>query len=188
MKREPRDLSMEEHRADAGVFASRVCVSPLCLGPKEDPGVNTRALARLFEVAGERFPDVKYEIKITLLEIYNEKIQDLLGEKGRVLKAVQGQYGMEVQDLTSEHNHTQLLSLIVLVHPCPRTALPQSSSVAVFARCSVWSSQHGVRCQRSRGVRHSEAWLQESFGGRHEHERRLFPFPSDSQRLRDGAE
>lgn len=44
-------------------------------GPKEDPGVNTRALARLFEVAQERFPDVKYEIKITLLEIYNEKIQ-----------------------------------------------------------------------------------------------------------------
>lgn len=77
-------------------------------GPKDDPGVNIRALTKLFEVAGERFPDIKYEIKITLLEIYNEKIQDLLGEKGRVLKAVQGQYGMEVQDLTmvpvsSEH-------------------------------------------------------------------------------------
>lgn len=69
-------------------------------GPAEDPGVNIRALTKLFEVAQERYPDIKYEIKITLLEIYNEKIQDLLGEKGRVLKAVQGQYGMEVQDLT----------------------------------------------------------------------------------------
>jgi hypothetical protein len=70
-------------------------------GPLSDPGVNIRALTRLFEVAAERFPDIRYEIKVTLLEIYNEKIQDLLGEKGRVLKAVQGQYGMEVQDLTS---------------------------------------------------------------------------------------
>lgn len=69
-------------------------------GPKHDPGVNIRALTKLFEVAGERYPDIRYEIKVTLLEIYNEKIQDLLGEKGRVLKAVQGQYGMEVQDLT----------------------------------------------------------------------------------------
>lgn len=69
-------------------------------GPKDDPGVNIRALTRLFEVAADRAPDIRYEIKVTLLEIYNEKIQDLLGEKGRVLKAVQGAYGMEVQDLT----------------------------------------------------------------------------------------
>jgi len=70
-------------------------------GPKENPGVNIRALTKLFEVAAERYPDIKYEIKVTLLEIYNERIQDLLSnEKGRVLKAVQGQYGMEVQDLT----------------------------------------------------------------------------------------
>lgn len=110
-------------------------------GPESDPGVNTRALGKLFEVAAERFPDIKYEVRMSsvaesvrgeralgwkthmhvlagcgltdasscsspcvlslrLLEIYNEKIQDLLGEKGRVLKAVQGQYGMEVQDLT----------------------------------------------------------------------------------------
>lgn len=33
-------------------------------------------------------------------------LQDLLGEKGRVLKAVQGQYGMEVQDLTSATHTT----------------------------------------------------------------------------------
>ena len=69
--------------------------------------MNIRALTKLFEVAAERFPDVKYDIKVTLLEIYNEKIQDLLGEKGRTLKAVQGQYGMEVQDLTSETHYTR---------------------------------------------------------------------------------
>lgn len=73
-------------------------------GPPSDPGVNIRALTRLFQVAGERFPDIRYEIRCSLMEVYNEKIQDLLGEKGKVLKAVQGQYGMEVQDLTSEQS------------------------------------------------------------------------------------
>jgi len=33
--------------------------------------VNIRALTKLFEVAAERFPDVKYDIKVSLLEIYN---------------------------------------------------------------------------------------------------------------------
>lgn len=152
--------------------------------------MNTRALARLFEVAGERYPDVKYEIKITLLEIYNEKIQDLLGEKGRVLKAVQGQYGMEVQDLTSGEAHAQcsehhsarfepLLDLTCCAHSFLWSALlPRSSPLA----------QHGVRGQRSRGVRHSEAWLEESLSGRNEHERCVVSFAFDSQRLRHGAQ
>ena len=33
--------------------------------------MNIRALTKLFEVAAERFPDVKYDIKVSLLEIYN---------------------------------------------------------------------------------------------------------------------
>jgi kinesin family protein C2/C3 len=70
-------------------------------GPSENPGVNVRALTKLFAAAEERAPAIRYELKITLLEIYNEKIQDLLAEKGRKdLKAVQGPNGMEVQDLT----------------------------------------------------------------------------------------
>ena len=70
-------------------------------GPKDNPGVNIRALDRLFVVAGEREVDTEYNIKISLLEIYNEKIHDLLSPQGTVpLKAVQGPHGMTVQDLT----------------------------------------------------------------------------------------
>ena len=71
-------------------------------GPADNPGVNVRALQKLFITASEREIDTAYDIKITLLEIYNDKIQDLLGEKGgRELKPKQGQHGMEVPDLTS---------------------------------------------------------------------------------------
>lgn len=50
----------------------------------------------------ERTSQVAYEIKVTLLEIYNESIQDLLSKKGAdiPLKVVKGEYGMEVPDLT----------------------------------------------------------------------------------------
>ena len=40
-------------------------------GPPEDPGVNVRALTKLFESANERKPAITYEIKVSLLEIYN---------------------------------------------------------------------------------------------------------------------
>ena len=70
-------------------------------GPRDDAGVNVRALDRLFAVASERDVDTAYDIRISLLEIYCEKIQDLLSPDGSVpLKAVQGPHGMTAQDLT----------------------------------------------------------------------------------------
>ncbi|XP_065827756.1 kinesin-like protein KIFC3 isoform X3 [Oscarella lobularis] len=49
-------------------------------GPEENPGVNPRALDELFAVAKERALDWTYEITMSVLEIYNEQIRDLLGE------------------------------------------------------------------------------------------------------------
>jgi kinesin family protein C2/C3 len=70
-------------------------------GYRDDPGVNIRALQRLFDGAEERREDFEYNIEITLLEIYNERIQDLLSESGgKILKPKTGQYGMEVPELT----------------------------------------------------------------------------------------
>jgi kinesin family protein C2/C3 len=67
-----------------------------------------RTLTRLFELSEEREAEFSYEIRITLLEIYNEKIQDLLNPSGKqVLKAVSGQYGMEVPDLTYVNVHNK---------------------------------------------------------------------------------
>mmetsp|Transcript_7240 Transcript_7240/g.13732 ORF Transcript_7240/g.13732 Transcript_7240/m.13732 type:complete len:826 (-) Transcript_7240:210-2687(-) len=69
-------------------------------GPAHDRGVNHRALQSVFEVGQSRLPDVEYTIDITLLEIYNEAIKDLLGPHDRELKATKGKHGMEVPDLT----------------------------------------------------------------------------------------
>lgn len=47
-------------------------------GPKENPGVNPRALQELFRVSDERKEDYTVEIGVAVLEIYNEQIRDLL--------------------------------------------------------------------------------------------------------------
>ena len=47
-------------------------------GYGEDRGVNTRALEELFALSAERAALHEYEIKVSLLEIYNETIRDLL--------------------------------------------------------------------------------------------------------------
>ncbi|MES1908773.1 MAG: hypothetical protein MHM6MM_001647 [Cercozoa sp. M6MM] len=65
------------------------------LGTPEDPGVTQRALVHLFEALA-RQPHLQSSVKVTLLEVYNEQVRDLLGddptealslteEKGRVV-------------------------------------------------------------------------------------------------------
>ena len=46
-----------------------------------DAGVNTRALEQLFALAHEREGVYTYDIKVSLLEIYNETIRDLVDPK-----------------------------------------------------------------------------------------------------------
>jgi kinesin family member C2/C3 len=80
-------------------------------GPPSNPGVNQRALHALFENAAQRSDEIKYDIQVSLLEIYNEKIRDLLSPTSRPrspgsdngvagLKVVQGKNGMEVVGLS----------------------------------------------------------------------------------------
>ncbi|GMS84343.1 hypothetical protein PENTCL1PPCAC_6518, partial [Pristionchus entomophagus] len=47
-------------------------------GPSEDPGINQRAILQLFEAAQERGNDIEYTIKLSMIEIYNDKIRDIL--------------------------------------------------------------------------------------------------------------
>ncbi|XWS58200.1 hypothetical protein CRYUN_Cryun08bG0014300 [Craigia yunnanensis] len=49
-------------------------------GTPENRGVNYRTLEELFRVSGERGGVMKYELFVSMMEVYNEKIRDLLGE------------------------------------------------------------------------------------------------------------
>eukprot|EP00163_Fabomonas_tropica_P027953 TRINITY_DN553_c0_g1_i2.p1 TRINITY_DN553_c0_g1~~TRINITY_DN553_c0_g1_i2.p1 ORF type:complete len:910 (-),score=222.75 TRINITY_DN553_c0_g1_i2:81-2810(-) len=49
------------------------------LGEKNDPGIITLTLGDLFVKTAEH-PDLLYNIKVTYIEVYNERIKDLLGD------------------------------------------------------------------------------------------------------------
>ncbi|XP_022744735.1 kinesin-like protein KIN-14S isoform X2 [Durio zibethinus] len=49
-------------------------------GTPENRGVNYRTLEELFRISGERIGVMKYELFVSMMEVYNEKIRDLLGE------------------------------------------------------------------------------------------------------------
>lgn len=47
-------------------------------GTDQNRGVNYRTLEQLFEVAKERSETFTYQISVSVLEVYNEQIRDLL--------------------------------------------------------------------------------------------------------------
>jgi kinesin family protein C2/C3 len=49
-------------------------------GTKENPGVNVRALQRVFEIARDRSTTYSYTFTVSVLEVYLETILDLLGD------------------------------------------------------------------------------------------------------------
>jgi len=71
-------------------------------GVEDNRGVNFRALSELFRIKRQR-KDYVYKISVSMKEIYNEKIRDLLAEKEseEELKILTGDRGMYVKGLTS---------------------------------------------------------------------------------------
>eukprot|EP00752_Nemacystus_decipiens_P004692 g4280.t1 len=59
-------------------------------GPSSNPGVNTRALTNMFSIAKERSSDVKYTFHMSMMEIYNEAVYDLLGNTKDVRQSPHG--------------------------------------------------------------------------------------------------
>ncbi|XP_063336782.1 kinesin-like protein KIFC3 isoform X5 [Pelmatolapia mariae] len=49
-------------------------------GVADNPGINQRALRLLFSEVSEKAPDWDYKITVSMVEIYNETLRDLLGE------------------------------------------------------------------------------------------------------------
>lgn len=71
-------------------------------GPPNDRGVNTRALGELFERTQARSSTTRNSITVSLLEVYNEDIRDLLvaGGSTEKLEVRQGDQGIHVPGLT----------------------------------------------------------------------------------------
>jgi kinesin family protein C2/C3 len=71
-------------------------------GPPDNRGLNLRSLQSLFELKVSRAKEFTDKIHVTLLEIYNENIRDLLAETvgDRKLSVKQGEFGMHVPELT----------------------------------------------------------------------------------------
>ena len=69
-------------------------------GPPEDRGVNTRALDELFTRSRARQEDCRDTISVSILEVYNESIKDLLTPADDKLEIRQGEFGNYVPGLT----------------------------------------------------------------------------------------
>lgn len=70
-------------------------------GSTSDPGINVRTLTQLFDTINSRNEIWTYNISVSLLEIYNEQIRDLLANTDEQLKARESSRGsIEVPGLT----------------------------------------------------------------------------------------
>lgn len=102
-------------------------------GPESNPGINTRSIKELFDQVERRRNEFHDEISISIMEIYNEKIRDLLSRDKvdkyvissilasylhhtRNLQVRQGPNGNYVPDLTSVQiqEYEQVNDLITL--------------------------------------------------------------------------
>ena len=77
------------------------------MGPQDNPGVNRRAVKELLELCDSR-EEVDYTISVSLLEVYNEKIFDLLvNTRGKDLKVMNGPHGTYVDGVRQVEVTTQ---------------------------------------------------------------------------------
>uniref|UniRef100_A0A158R599 Kinesin-like protein n=1 Tax=Syphacia muris TaxID=451379 RepID=A0A158R599_9BILA len=71
-------------------------------GPPENPGINQRSLEKLFKSCAEKSEDYEWTVSISVLEIYNEKIRDLLSKsKDPLCIRVQSSGALDIPGLTS---------------------------------------------------------------------------------------
>jgi len=75
-------------------------------GPNDDPGVNFRALQRLFLLQHDRQDDESFSFEVSALEIHNEKVKDLLQSDQEPLRVREKKNGeVFVEDLQTIDVH-----------------------------------------------------------------------------------
>jgi kinesin family member C2/C3 len=67
-------------------FRNKLFFCPIQSGPdvtaEETWGVNYRSLNDLFEISQTRADSITYDVKVQMIEIYNEQVRDLLMTDG----------------------------------------------------------------------------------------------------------
>eukprot|EP00455_Lapot_gusevi_P027418 TRINITY_DN2902_c0_g4_i1.p1 TRINITY_DN2902_c0_g4~~TRINITY_DN2902_c0_g4_i1.p1 ORF type:complete len:329 (+),score=88.36 TRINITY_DN2902_c0_g4_i1:466-1452(+) len=124
------------------------------MGPSDNPGVTLRALSELFRIRDERQPDFEYNFSVSVLEIYNETVRDLLDRyTEKSLQIHQGSSGVYVSDL-SEHTVQEQSDVIALLEVAlgnramAATALTQQSSrshCVFMVRVEGFNSRLGIK-------------------------------------------
>mmetsp|Transcript_21051 Transcript_21051/g.62674 ORF Transcript_21051/g.62674 Transcript_21051/m.62674 type:complete len:1051 (+) Transcript_21051:57-3209(+) len=80
-------------------------------GSNENPGLNKRALASLFDVCAEKSEDWTYSFEVSVMEIYNETLRDLLNPDKKAstnkLEIKHAKSGSFVPGLIKERVHNQ---------------------------------------------------------------------------------
>ena len=72
-------------------------------GPEENPGIGQRALIQIFEKLQTKQDKTEFSINVSLLEIYNEKIRDLLDQKNQKLELKMDKDGKQRITNLSKH-------------------------------------------------------------------------------------
>ena len=132
-------------------------------GEMNDRGINYRALQLLFENVAQKSDEFEVRVTLTLLEIYNEKIRDLLtapsNKKHKKLEVKQGPNGMYVPNLTTvevnSHGEVdELLSLAKHNRATASTDLNERSSRSHCMLSIYLSSRNKLTGEEARGKLH----------------------------------
>nr|GEV11644.1 kinesin-like protein KIFC3 [Tanacetum cinerariifolium] len=88
-------------------------------GTAENRGVNYRTLEKLFSLSEERSDTMRYEMSVSMLEIYNEKIRDLLvkdakqpAKKLKVKLSTEGTHEVSGLSEVRVHNTDEVWNLL----------------------------------------------------------------------------
>jgi len=117
------------------------------MGTSEAPGVNIQALQRLFEATGT-CKEATFKLKVSLLEVYNETVRDLLSdtEKSNNLEIRTGPQGQHCPDATLQavDNIQDVFSIIEMGNKNRATASTNCNEHSSRSHCILSVSIQGT--------------------------------------------
>ncbi|XP_041348791.1 kinesin-like protein KIN-14E isoform X2 [Gigantopelta aegis] len=72
------------------------------MGPDSNPGINVRAIKELMKVCEDRIETVTYTLKVSLVEIYNENVVDLLTKDAKIVELHAAGNNIRIPNLTEQ--------------------------------------------------------------------------------------